>query len=225
MGGHVAVAELVGDDQVGFRPQGEHRLIAAATLVMREGGLLVGFDDGSVLVDGGDGEALAVLFVARGDALHAAGLDLLQGLDREAAGDDEAELLLAGRAQVFQLLVVEQFEEGPQGRGLGGAVAETAFEAAVGGEQRGVFGAVAADGLEHDDRLDELSLAEAAVTAAQAEAGVDEVGEAEGTESAGSGEGAGMGAGSFVERSGIEFEGSLGQQRESDRIVLIICTI
>ena len=111
LGGHVAVVELVGDDQIGFRPQCDHRLVATPALVVSVRRPLVRFHDGGVLIDGGDAESLAVLLVECGDALHSAGQHLLRPLYRGAAGDDEAELLFASRALLFQRLVVEPFRE------------------------------------------------------------------------------------------------------------------
>ena len=74
----MAVAELVGHDQVGFRPQRDHRLVAAPALIVGIGGLFVALDKGGVLVDGGDAQPSAVLLMERGDVAYATCLHLLQ---------------------------------------------------------------------------------------------------------------------------------------------------
>ena len=78
-----------------------------------------------------------------------------------------------------------------------------------------VIGAVATDGLQHQDGLDHLGFAEAAAALAQLQMVRDQIREAKGAEYAGGGKSAGVRAGGFPEGSGIELEGGFGHERET----------
>ena len=165
----------------------------------------------------GDPLGLALLGVERGDVAHCAGQHVLQSLTRFAQGQDETLLLRAGRTEVGEGFVLEAVEESADSGGLGRGAAESALKAFVASEQGDVLGRIAADGLEEEEGLDELGLGEAALAGLEREVGGDEVGEPEGAEGAGGGEEAGVGAAHFAERSGIESEGGLVEEREACR--------
>ena len=148
LGRDVAVAELAGEHQIGFAPEGDHRLVAPAIVVMAQGTLLVAFDDGGVLIHGGDLLLLAVLFEELGDLADHAREHAIQSLLRDARGHDEALLLLTRRAHACDALVVEAVEEGAGGTGLGRLVAEPAHQTGILCEQGDILRAIAAKGLE-----------------------------------------------------------------------------
>ena len=214
-GGHVAVAKLVGHDEVGFRPHRHHRLITASAFVVRQGRALVTFDEGRVLIDGGDLHPLALLRVTLGDAPHQARLDLLQGANRVGAGKDETLLFLAGGPQSAHLLVVEALEEGAEGGDLGKLEAEATLQTGIGLEEGNVLGTFAADGLEENERFDELCLGEAAIALLEGEVGSDEIGQLEGAKGTRGCQESGAGAGHLLEGARVEVERGLGLDWEA----------
>jgi hypothetical protein len=179
----------------------------------------VAFDDRGVLVDGGDGQGALLLGVEFGHAPHHSGLNLLQGLDGVAAGEDEAFLLVAIRAQVGQFLVVEALEEGAHGGDSGEGVTQSPAQAGIVGKQAEVLGTIAGGGLEEDEEFDELGFGETASALFEGEVGLDEVGEFEGTEGTGGGEESGVDAGGFGERPGVKVEEGLVLERDARRPV------
>lgn len=80
-----------------------------------------------------------------------------------------------------------------------------------------VIGAVAADGLQHEDSLDHLVFDAAAAGLVEVEMVTDQIREAKEAEHAGGGESAGVRAGGFTERAGVELEGSFGHEREPSK--------
>ena len=110
---------------------------------------------------------------------------------------------------------MEAFQKPSQRRGLGWAIAQTTFQAVILSQKADVVGTFAADGLEQDDRFDELSLQEAALTFAQAEIGSDQIGQTQRTVSAGNAQQAGMRASGFLQRPLVQDKGRLVQQGQA----------
>lgn len=81
-------------------------------------------DDRGILINRGDPLRLPLLFVAQGDPAHRPGLNILQALDRTAAGHDETSLLLPRWPEGCEFLVVKTLEKSAQGRRLGRAIAQ-----------------------------------------------------------------------------------------------------
>ena len=218
---HVAIPKLVGQHQVGLGPHRHHRLITPAPLIVAQGRFLVTLDNRGVLIHRGDPQGLPLFAVELGGPLHHSGLDGLQALDRLAAGDDEGFLLLARGAAQFQFLIVEAVEKGPHGAGLGQLVAQPALEALVVRQQLDVLEAIAAHGLEQDERLDVLGLVAAAPALLEVEVGGHQAGNPQGAEGAGGGQEAGMGAGHLVQWTRVNHERRFVLSRYARRHELI----
>ncbi len=98
LGGHIAIAKLVRQHQIGFRPDRHHGLVASPSFIVRLRRRLVTLDNRRILVYRGDAQGGLLLGVELGDAAHHAGLHRLQSLHRRTAGHDETLLHRARRA-------------------------------------------------------------------------------------------------------------------------------
>src|SRR5450759_5410219 len=86
---------------------------------MSQRGLLVTFDNRGVLVHRGQVHRLALLRVELGDPPDRAGLNRLQALDGQTAGQDESLLHLPSRTGLGQLFVMKAVQETAYGTDLG----------------------------------------------------------------------------------------------------------
>ena len=178
---------------------------------MPERAPFVAFNEGRVLIDGGDVLGLPPLGIQLGNALHPTSLNLLQALDGLAGRKDKALLVGACRSEFLQFRVVEAFQKLAQCGGLGRGVDQTPFQAGIIGQELNVFGTLSTHGLQQDRRLDHLAFIMAAFAFAQREIGLDQGGQAQGTIGPGDGQQASVGTGGFLERARIEDERSFVQ--------------
>ena len=107
---------------------------------------------------------------------------------------------------------MKQLQKVPHRRRFGQRIAQPALQAGVVGQQSGVLGAGSHDGLQQHNGLDQLALAKPALAFAQLEVGGDQVGQAQGTEGAGNGQGPRARAAGLQQRLGVQPEGRLVQQ-------------
>src|ERR1043166_111267 len=207
LGAHIAVAELIGQHQIGFGPYRYHGLVASTIVIMRQCRLLVTFNDRGVLVNGGNAHRLSRLGVELGDPSDHAGLNRLEALNRQTAGQDEGFLQLPSWPSLFQVLVMKTVQESSQGTDLGKLEAQTAFQALIAGEQLNVLRTIATDRLEQNQRFDIFGLRAAALALLEFKVEADQVGNFEGTKRAGTGQQSGMRAGHFLKGAWVQGEG------------------
>src|ERR1035438_6641121 len=104
---------------------------------------------------------------------------------------------------------MEAVEEAPHGAGLGQGKAQTSLQTIVACQQGHVLGAIPTGGLEQDHAFNVLGIRATALTLLQLQVGGDQIGNPQGPKGAGGCQEAGVGAGHFVERPGVNFKGRL----------------
>ena len=208
-GGHVAIAKLVRQHQVGFRPDRHHGLIAAAAFIVRLRRRFVTLDNRRVLVHRGDAQGGLLLGVELGDAPHHPGLHRLQSLHRRTAGHNETLLHRARGTGSFQGLIVKALEKTAHRTHLGKRETQAPFQAGVVAQQLHVLGAIAAGGLQQDDRFQVLRLVKPALALLELEMRRGQSGNAQRAEGAGGGQQPGVRTGHLVQGPRVDFKGRL----------------
>ena len=89
---------------------------------MKQSGFLVAFNNGRVLIDGGDLLLLTLVRIQFGNPPHRPGLDFLQRAHRLAGRKNEALLHLPVGPELFQFRIMEPLQKIAQGRGFGRSV-------------------------------------------------------------------------------------------------------